>query len=215
VKSYAIVKAPADIKLDSTPWVGANAANIETYPWYQSGDKQNTVFRLMYDDDALYAQFICEDKHIDAKPRELNGAVCQDSCVELFVTPNPFCNEKYFNFEANCCGAFHVGFAPGRPDRKLISSELAEKITVVTPYETPEKSICKDDNGWWLAAKIPFAALESYFDCPLTPQSGDTWKANLYRCGGSIDDQYAVWNDITWEHPDFHRPEFFGELKFE
>jgi len=46
-------------------------------------------------------------------------------------------------------------------------------------------------------------------------RSGTVWRANFYRCGGKTDTQYACWNPIGCEKPDFHRPEFFGDLTFE
>ena len=47
------------------------------------------------------------------------------------------------------------------------------------------------------------------------PKAGTTWRCNFYRCGGKTDQQFAVWNVVTNPYPDYHRPEFFGTLKFE
>ena len=39
--------------------------------------------------------------------------------------------------------------------------------------------------------------------------------ANFYKCGDDLTVPHFVsWNPIKTEKPDFHRPEFFGKLKF-
>ena len=36
---------------------------------------------------------------------------------------------------------------------------------------------------------------------------------NFYKCGDATEmPHYLSWNPIQTERPDFHRPEFFGEL---
>ena len=41
-------------------------------------------------------------------------------------------------------------------------------------------------------------------------------KANFYKCGDRLKQQhYLSWNPIDLPRPNFHCPEFFGELTFE
>ena len=43
--------------------------------------------------------------------------------------------------------------------------------------------------------------------------SGDTIKANFYKCGDETEHlHYGMWSRCETEKPDFHRPEFFGTL---
>jgi hypothetical protein len=43
----------------------------------------------------------------------------------------------------------------------------------------------------------------------------ETIRANFYKCGDSTAvPHYLSWSHIATETPDFHRPEFFGELYF-
>ena len=140
--------------------------------------------------------------------------VCRDSCVEFFGLPDP-ARGGYFNFEANCCGCVHLGFGPGRPDRRLATPDVFAKIQVATSIPTKTRSESARDDGWWLAAALTYEGLSELADARVAPKSGDVWKANFFRCGGKTDPQYAVWNPIDREIPDYHRPEFFGELRFE
>jgi len=197
-----------------TPWRAAEIASIDNWPWYQGGQKQPTEVRLLFDAEAIYVQFQCIDKHIYSRVTELNGPVYEDSCVEFFAATDPDAAGGYFNFEANCCGVFHLGFGPGRDGRKLITPELASRIEIVSSEPGPTRDESPDDGSWWLAVKLPFDVLGEFTGTPAAGRAGDAWRANFYRCGGKTDGQYACWNPIAAARPDFHRPECFGRLRF-
>lgn len=211
-------RAQGDVPLcgDPTrgPWAQAKPIQIDLYPWYESGLKQDTEVRLLHDDKTVYVQFLCKDIHSSAQVTELNGSVCNDSCVEFFATVDPQNEPDYFNLEINCCGVFLVGFAPARQDRKAIDAALASRISVVTSVSSPTKDEADDDCCWWAAAAIPLDVLSELAGKPVTLGEGG-WRANFYRCGGQTDPQHACWNDIALPRPDFHCPEFFGSLMFD
>ena len=215
-KEYLVLRATAPLRLalDEPAWNRAERLNIDEYPWYQSGQRQETDVALLYDDRAIYALFVCEDKHIHSVETRPNGNVYLDSCVEFFAIPDA-ANAGYFNFEANCCGTMHLGWGSGRPNRTLAGPRIHKAIKVVTSIPTPTRQESPNDDGWWLAAELPFAALAELGGANVGPLRGDTWRANFYRCGGKTDTQYASWNPIGNPKPDFHRPEFFGVLRFE
>ena len=216
-KSCLIRRAAEPVRLacDDPAWGQAERFSIDEYPWYQSGDKQATDVALLYDDKAVYALFVCEDRHISAIETRPNGNVYLDSCVEFFAMPAPRRDPGYFNLEANCCGTVHLGFGGGREGRRLAGPRVHNQFRVVTSIATPDRVESPNDDGWWLAAALPFAAISELAGFEAAPKAGTAWRANFYRCGGKTDPQYACWNPIAWEEPDYHRPEFFGELTFE
>ncbi|MFB3892092.1 MAG: carbohydrate-binding family 9-like protein [Phycisphaerae bacterium] len=222
MSKYMIKKAARAVPLTGEvigPWSRAEVLKIDHYPWYKAGVKQATSVRLLYDAKAIYVQFICEDKHIFARKTEFNGPVCLDSCVEFFATIEPAVRPDYFNLEINCCGQIHMGFGQERHGRILMAPELARRMKIVTSIKASSKEESAKDNGWWVAAAIPFDVISEFASQKnpgtlVKPGKGTVWKANFYRCGGKTDEQYAVWNDIKWAKPDYHRPEFFGELEF-
>lgn len=205
---------PLSAQVDGTPWADAGVLHIDSYPWYSKGDKQDTAVRLVYDDAALYAQFLCQDKHIFSKETKLHGPVCLDSCVEFFGMIDPAKGPHYFNLEINCCGVIHMGFGQERHGRVLMPADMASRITIVTSEKGPTRDESPADRSWWVAAKIPFDVIGQFAGQSVRPASGTLWKANFYRCGGKTDDQYATWSHIAWPKPDFHRPEFFGDMVF-
>ena len=216
-RTYTIRRAPHPVRLacDNHGWEHAECLRIDQFPWYKAGQKQGTQTALLYDDQALHVLFVCEDRHIWSVETRPNGNVYKDSCVEFFAIPDPQANRGYFNFEANCCSCVHLGWGPERAGRTLAGPEIHKQITVATSIPTPTKDEWPQDDSWWLAARLPFAAIGQFGGLQVAPKSGDSWRANFYRCGGKTDDQFACWNPIDWPKPDFHRPEFFGELRFE
>ncbi|HET6427802.1 MAG TPA: carbohydrate-binding family 9-like protein [Phycisphaerae bacterium] len=216
-KTYLVRRAPGAVRLASEDpaWGDADRLLIDEYPWFTDGQKQQTDVALLYDDRAVYVLFVCEDRHIFSVETRPNGDVYKDSCVELFADPAPARGGGYFNFEANCCGVMHLGFGAGRGKRRLADAAIHEQIRVATSIPIGTKDESPNDDGWWLAAKLPFETLSAFTGVQVQPAPGDTWRANFYRCGGKTDGQYACWNPITAERPDFHRPECFGTLQFE
>lgn len=218
MRRYALhlARGPAPLAggVSGTPWADARVLRIDRYPWYAGGEKQATTVRLLHSRTTLYVQFRCRDRHFSARATELNGDVYLDSCVELFAMPHPEAGGEYFNLEVNCCGCMHLGWGDGRHRRRLVGPGLARRIRIATSVPTARKDESPDDRWWWVAAAIPFDALSDFAGVAIRPEAGDLWRANLYRCGGKTDPQYACWSPIAWPRPDYHRPEFFGKLRF-
>jgi hypothetical protein len=193
------------------PWPLADVIRIDEFPWYKGGLKQATEARVLYDERALYLQFVCEDRHISAEVTQTNGPVSRDSCVEFFATIEPDLRPDYFNIEANCCGTRLMKWGRQREGRKLISPEMAARIPLATSVPGPTKADSPDDHGWWAAIALPFDLLSEFTGVGVAPRPGSRWRANFYRCGGKTDPQHACWNATS----DFHGPQFFGEVRFE
>ena len=91
--SYDIYRAPGRISIDAQlserAWGRAPVAGDFHFNWWKFGERELTEVRLAWDDDYLYAAYVCHDKHISAKVTERHGPVSLDDCVELFVCPNP------------------------------------------------------------------------------------------------------------------------------
>jgi len=215
---YLIARSSIPVPLtgdaSAPPWCNAETARIDQFPWHFSGRKQGTTCRVLYDSQSVYVQFQAEDRHISARVTELNGPVCTDSCVEFFATIDPARIPDYFNFETNCCGQVHLAFGPQREGRKLVPPAAAATIRIATALPGSTKEESPDDDGWWLAAAIPFRTLGELAGRPVRPERGTVWRGNFYRCGGRTDPQFACWSPVRTPKPDFHRPEFFGELLF-
>lgn len=196
----------------SPNWHTINALEINQYPWYQAGRKQDTQVKLTVNNETLFIQIIAQDKYSFAKQTELNNMlVCEDSCVEFFFSPSGVLGSSYVNLEVNCCGTLHLAYGEGRDNRQFISLEAASLIQRKSSISSSVKIESEHDHEWCVEIALPFAAIEQ-----LTGESVNKakWFANFYRCGGRTEPQYAVWNNIDVSEPDYHRPEYFGELVF-
>lgn len=205
------------------PWAEATAIPIEEHPWGGSTREVpaerdvpiEATARLLYDERALYLQYEVVDGHQQATTTELNGRVWTDSCVELFASPTPDDRQHYFNFEANCIGQFRLGFGPNRENRCLVSPDLADTVRVETSVDGPRKEPDPEtDERWWLAAALPFDALQGFTRVDFDRSTGTVWRGNLQCCREDSAPSYAVWSSIDAPSPDFHRPNQFGCLVF-
>jgi len=205
---YTIEKSNSD----KPDWQSIAAIEVNNYPWYQAGNKQNTQVKLCASDDTLFMQIIAQDQYSFAKQTQLNNKlICEDSCVEFFFSPSGVLGSSYVNIEINCCGALHIAYGAARENRQFISLEVASLISRKTSIVSPVKFEKTDDSQWSVEIALPFDAIEQ-----LTGEkvNKDKWFANFYRCGGRTEPQYAVWHHVEAPEPDYHRPEYFGELVF-
>ncbi len=143
--------------------------------------------------------------------------VSADSCVEFFCQMPG--DDHYFNFEFNCIGIATASYRLGRADDvvRLTPDELSQVLRYSSlpcqPFEEKEGEFT-----WELCVAIPFCLLQakSGANLNLSPAQGDkreTIRANFYKCADlTATKHYVSWQPIPTEKPDFHRPEFFGEI---
>lgn len=184
---------------------------IDVLNWEKSFPYQPELqFRIGHTENAICLKYDVREKNILAKETRTHGDVYKDSTVEFFIALD---DKNYYNFEFNCIGTIHIGYGPGRGDRKKVTPEIAEKITIKStlgdqPFE--EKS---GDFQWEMTIKIP---IECFEHDNIESLSGICAKANFYKCGDETSDPHFVtWNPINTENPDYHCPEFFGNIEFE
>ena len=131
--------------------------------------------------------------------REPDSAVWEDSCLECFFS---FDGVNYVNLEANAAGALRASVGPDRHDRRFLRE-------LDVPMPTAEAAVGED--SWEMLFTVPIETVHALFG--VTVQSGCRFTANLYSCGDRTSaPHYAAWNPVETEAPDFHRPEFFGDM---
>jgi hypothetical protein len=181
---------------------------IDNSPWDAFPYKPQASFAIAYGGSNIFLKFFVEEKHVRAVFSEPNQPVYKDSCVEFFVS---FGDEPgYYNFEFNCAGTCLLSFGEERANRKMTSANLIKSIAFqssIKPATNKDASI-----GWELTLVIPFDAFQYH---EITSMKGKKCRANFYKCGDDLPEpHFLAWNTINTEEPDFHRPEFFGNLEF-
>jgi hypothetical protein len=200
---------------DMPPWDTIEPVTLTNYMGEKPAHFPYTQAKVAYDDEAIYVKFRVEDQFIKAVTNENQGDVYKDSCVEFFFTPGTDVEKGYFNLEMNCGGTmlFHHQVEP-RKNAVVITADDIRQIKVVASLPKQVDPEITEKKTWMVSYRIPFSVLHKYHDFK-DPQPGTTWRANFYKCAdGTSHPHWLTWASVDRPSPDFHRPEYFGELKF-
>jgi len=177
--------------------------------------KPNTTVRVLYTNEHIYVFFRVRDRFVRCIETCTNGKVWEDSCVEFFFAPNLKYPKQYFNLEINCKGTalLHYNLI-ARKEFLTVPKDEINQIEIISSFANIAEPEIKTAVTWSISCKIPFTMLKkySYFDIP---KKNSEWRANFYKtASNNSNPHYISWSKIESEKPDFHRPEFFGTLKF-
>ena len=180
---------------------------------------------LAHTGDSLLLHYRVEENCIRAAAEADGGRVWEDSCCEIFLqpsSPNTQHPTPYFNIECNCAGTLLIGKGEDRHDRQPAT---ATTLQSANRWSSLMKTAVSGENGcytiplkdgkftWHMALVVPATAL---FDSGITDFSGQTLRGNIYKCGDCLTTPHFLsLFPIDTPQPDFHRPDFFGELTFE
>ena len=168
-----------------------------------------TTFSAAYSEKSLYIDFLVRCNYLRAENYENLSPVSQDSCVEFFIDPKG--NGEYWNFEFNCIGAVN---ASRRTTRENPTRLTAEEIDMIKRYPSCGTRPFREIEGlftWSILIDIPLELIG--LDAKDIPEMV---RGNFYKCASATSDpHYLSWSPIKSDKPDFHRPEFFGNIYFE
>lgn len=137
---------------------------------------------------------------------EDNGRSWEDSCCEFFVT-DPY-DGTYYNFELTCIGSLLSSKRKSRLDSVLREKEDVARVIRHSSLAHEETEISDRIFFWTVAMLIPYDLIG--IDRDNVPVSV---RGNFYKCGDlTAHPHFLSWNPIGTPKPDFHRPEYFGEL---
>ena len=196
MRTYTILQKTGD-------WADIPAAPIDTRLWTEEVDISAKA-QVCYDAEALYVRLTAKERDIRAEETGRIGVPSKDSCLEFFFSPCEG-DTRYFNFEFNPALCMHIGFGSCRQN----SARLLPK-----PSANINPEVVRTKEGWELTYQITFAFIRQFFP-DFDPAPGKRMRGNFYKCGElTPTEHYFAWNPVGTPTPDFHRPEFFGELVF-
>lgn len=202
-----------DGKLDEPAWVAAPSFRLEEFPWWKNGARENTIVKLLWDDENLYVAHISQDAHITARHTERDGRIPEDDCFEFMILPDPAHPNRYFNLEWNVIGGLVDNFRPNGPHAPRAPKWDAGGVLAKGSYAGTLNQHA-DRDGWWLMeVAIPFHNFRA-FAAATPPKPGSHWLGNFNRHGGEVNRQYAQWSAGDTPEPSFHTPHRFGKLIF-
>ena len=218
------IKVRKVIFADPEPEMGAVEAvfekeKVEWNPiacinWPEYPCAPDVEFRIIHSESEIYIQYKVRQQGARAVyDYDCNSEPWTDDCVEFFTIPSPTCG-KYFNLEVNCIGHGIFCYGPDRKERHACGDEVVSRIRRHASLGGSPVDL-DGEVEWSLTVAIP-KELYSVAGDEILSFSGRTIPANFYKCGDkTATPHFLSWNPIATAAPDFHRPEFFGELSFE
>jgi hypothetical protein len=179
-----------------TPFILADGSGLAT---------QQTVARICYDAQALYARFDCDDDDIWGSYTQRDQPLYDEEVVELFIAPGENDPPDYFEFEISPNGVlFDARVRNPTSRRRDMVVDVAWDCEGIRWYaERRDDAEC-----WWAMLAIPWQAVKPPGRLPTV------WRANLYRIDRPRHGrpEFSAWSPTATEPVDFHKPACFGAL---
>lgn len=211
-----VISVPLIEKLETMPKEKFESAmdmfgakgEIDTINWpslYSYSPKCS--FSIARSNSFLAVSFDVTGKDLRATEMDDGGRNWEDSCCEIFLSTS---EGYYYNIEINCIGSVLMAKGSGRQDREKIPSEKLKSI--IRHCSLPHQVIDREGGPyhWKVSIIIPFNLIgleqDNLPECIL---------GNFYKCGDlTANPHFVTWSPIQSQKPDFHRPEYFGKIKF-
>jgi hypothetical protein len=183
---------------------------IDTLNWKGYTYKPEVELSVSYSDHEIFLKYYITEDYFKAEKTETNQMVCEDSCVEFFVSPED--DGIYYNLEFNGIGTCLLGTGTGRENSIRADPEVISKIRRLTSVGEKPVNETEGEFKWTITIAIPF---EVFFHHKIKKLKGKTFRANFYKCGDMLKvPHYVTWNPVGTEEPDYHQPYYFGLLRF-
>ncbi len=175
---------------------------IRFYKWEKHDYCPPSWGEVKLTDKTLYIKMTC----IESTPfaRYTHGPdanVYCDSCMEFFFSFNEL-QPAYVNLEMNSIGGYYCAYHTC-PEQK-------EYCISFTNDGFPRATV--SDDQWVVEATFDLDKLKKLFGI----SEITSFAANFYKCGDETEKpHYGMYNEVIWETPSFHRPEFFAKIPLE
>ena len=198
--------------------------HIDCVNWSDSFPaRPTTALHLAHTGTMLFVRFDVEGRGLRAMHTRDLEHVNEDSCVEFFVTNAD--RSRYFNFEFNCIGVCNASHRISKSEdvHRLTPDELHSILRYSSVNSAPQPQsthplsapfdLRDGDYCWSLTVGIPLSLLDI---TPTMLNQPVILCGNFYKCGDlTSEPHYLSWVPVTFEHPNFHLPAFFGNLILE
>ena len=177
---------------------------IGNVPWSEFSYKPDCRFAIAHSGSSIFLKFFVTEKNVKARYNQANDPVYQDSCVEFFISFN---GTQYYNFEFNAIVTCYLAYGVPGNGRILADVDTIKKVKTGFMIESHAEGV-----KWELTASIPVEVFT--YDNFHTLQSIHA-TANFYKCGDELPvPHFITWAPIEAEKPNFHLPQFFGNIHF-
>lgn len=209
-----------DGKMDEPSWKNAEVQPLSNFFRLDKPvEKQNTKFRMLWDDTNIYLFYECEDTSLTARETNFDGRTYMDDCAEFFAVPIPDSVYMHFGFEINITEV--------RYDYIVLWKYYKNRTFFLSGYnpEYKVKAIIngtlnndKDrDKGWTMEFAIPMSAF-SNINGVTRAKAGARWAFQAVRQDRNVvDDRFRSTSTLFPIYnlrADVHQPAQFGLMEF-
>jgi hypothetical protein len=215
-KNYSVMKKSEDPGNFTKPetWADVAPLFIETYMWVHNNHAPKVNVRVFHTEGFIYLCYHVPEDRIAIRHTSFGSEVYKDSCVEFFLNPFPERSDDYFNMEFNAMGVMLIGVGKDGDDSKryYFKEKEVEGFEIVSSIKRPVIGAHGSDH-WTLHVRIPKAFFEQYYGREFTDKKAI---ANFNKCGDETEfEHYGSWNEVSSPTPNFHLPQYFGDLIFQ
>jgi hypothetical protein len=198
--------------LDDAAWASASpAAELHGLWDSQTGPRQATRARLLWDDNYLYLAYDVDDIDITAQYLNRDEPVYQDDAVEIFINPRPNQTSLYFGLEMNAREVIY-DYALYADARIFVKQYDMQGLLLETNHRGTMNVRDDTDTGWTLEVAIPWSNFDSM---ARRPSPGQSWKGQLNRWDGvQPNRRMSIWSDPLQTRAEPHIPARFGDFVF-
>jgi hypothetical protein len=214
-KSYSVKKRSKDENefTKAELWADITPLFIEKYQWVNNNYAPKVSVRIFHTDKFIYLYYDVPEDRITIRHTSFGSEVWKDSCVEFFLNPFPESSNDYVNMEFNALGVMLIGIGKDGDDSKryYFKEEEVGGFETVSSIKHPVIG-SHGSKCWTLHLKIPKSFFEKRYGKVFTAKKTI---ANFNKCGDETEfEHYGSWNEVASPTPNFHLPQYFGELIF-
>ena len=182
-------------------------------------DRQNTSFRMLWDEDNLYVLFECEDLYITARETQRNGEPYFDDCAEIFLIPAPEALDVHLGFELNLYKASNdfVFFNDFRNGESAIMKSFDPKFQVEVTVDGSINDHSDIDRGWTMEMAIPLSLFKGMGKYSRV-QAGSSWTFLAIRQDRNDPSGTRISTSTIFPQKaplvSVHDPDYFGQMVF-
>ncbi len=217
-KRVLVPKLQGPVKVDGDLSEPAWAKAAVLSPFLQNdgsgAEREKTVVRIWYDDNALYLGWTCTDSDIQATFTARDSKFWEEEVVEFFVTSKTL--ERYFELQWNPLGGVFDAIIDNKLDQQGVSTNFtgdwnftAKGMKSAVKVKGTVGSSNDKDEFWQVEVVLPFADLGE-----AAPKPTAVWRANFYRFNREKGRPPELLSWSPTHYPSFHQPARFGYLEF-
>jgi hypothetical protein len=221
---YKVARAKGPItvdgKMDEETWKDAEVQPLSNFFRLDKPvEKQNSKFRMLWDDSNIYLFYECEDTSLTARETKFDGRTYMDDCAEFFVVPIPDSVYMHFGFEINITDVRYDYIVLWKyyNNRTFFISGYNPEYKVKTIFEGTINNDKDKDKGWKMEFAIPMSVF-SNINGVTRPRPGARWAFQAVRQDRNfVDDRFRSTSTLfpIYEFKlDVHQPNRFGLMEF-